>query len=112
MGVSSPSMLNAESCPQCGGALENAQGQVYVACPFCSVELTRTLSPIESMKRALEKRASVEPKMNALMNVYAQHLGAGRKAEALVYYECSSTSCSTPRTKSTISTSSRPWRHR
>ncbi|MEQ8280012.1 MAG: hypothetical protein RMA76_42715 [Deltaproteobacteria bacterium] len=81
-------MLNPESCPQCGGALEGAQGQVFVACPFCGVELTRTLSPIESMKRALEKRASVEPKMNALMGVYAEHLGAGRKARALEYYEC------------------------
>ncbi len=81
-------VLNPESCPQCGGALEGAQGQVFVACPFCGVELTRHLSPIESMKRALEKRAAVEPKMNALMNRYAEHLGAGRKAEAFVYYEC------------------------
>ena len=40
------------------------------------------------MKRALEKRAAVEPKMNALMSAYADHLGAGEKTEALVYYEC------------------------
>lgn len=80
-------MLTAEQCPQCGGGLENAQGQTHVVCPFCGCEITRRLSPIESMKRALEKRREVEPKMQALMNIYADHLGAGRKDEALRYYE-------------------------
>lgn len=77
----------AQQCPQCGGALEDTQGRTSVGCPFCGAELARHLTPIESTKRALEKRAAMEPRMNALMGRYAELLGGGRPEEALVYYE-------------------------
>jgi hypothetical protein len=77
----------AVSCPSCGGGLQGTQGRTLVVCPFCGVEVKLSLTPIETMQRMLEKRAALDPKMKVLMERYAEHLGASRKQEALVYYE-------------------------
>ncbi len=73
-------------CPTCGAGLEGTQGQTLAVCRFCRTEVRLTLTPIDGMTRALEKKAEVESRMNALMERYAASLVTDVR-RALLYYE-------------------------
>ena len=89
--------FEAQTCPQCGGALEQTQGQALVVCPFCNAELKRQLTPIEAPERVLQRREEVMPTVERLMARYTSHFIAGdkqgalRKMEAVQYLTLSMT---------------------
>ena len=78
--------LSPEQCPQCGGALEGAQGQVHATCPFCGRAHAPARADRVDEGGAREAReggaddAGVDEHLR-------EHLGAGEKSEALRYYE-------------------------
>lgn len=82
-----PMPMQAMQCPSCGAGLEKTRGQAHAVCAFCGTEVKLVISPVETLQRQLDKKASVEPTMNALMERYAELLGSGQKEEALRYYE-------------------------
>lgn len=83
------------SCPVCAAPLGPPQGGVIV-CGVCRSELGRIaepepepepgpapLRPVGSIGEALERRATIDPMVKALMQRYIAEMTVGRRPEAL-----------------------------
>ena len=74
-------------CRNCGGALPPPAGAQELTCAYCGASKRLELTAVQSMELALARRHEFDPWMKALMERYADALGAGDKGEAMRFFE-------------------------